>query len=272
MVSKALNTTVILLQRIEVDGINLPVACAGFDRLYVGLSGGISLITEEGVTQQVIFTEGMVCSIHIVNELFYTLSHSCVDSTWSVRVYDSTFIVREWKHIDIKEQSLNQLAIVEGNVFIPDRINKLIVRYSTSGKVIGRMFHSTLTDGPVRLCAMSHIPSLVLVNGSTVSRLDASMGCHCVWANDCMDESTAVCCGAGDRVYVVIGRWCTNPMVAVLDGQTGEWSSYIRSPDEWMVSSGRSFIVLTSLFYTKILNTLTPNNSLNIVHCSAHVL
>jgi len=94
---------------------------------YAGCYGSVDRIDENNkVTKSFISIKGScVMSISVHNDRIYTLS-----SGFTVRVHDlEGKSITSWTHTD-KSKWINQLAIINNQIAIPDRLNKTLVFYS----------------------------------------------------------------------------------------------------------------------------------------------
>jgi len=140
---------------------------------YAGCYGGVDRIDENNkVTKSFISIKGSdVKSISVHNDQIYTLSS---DST--VRVHDlKGKTITSWTHTDNKLKWVNQLAIINNQVSIPDRLNKTLVFYSLNGEVVNTLPCPLLTDTIVCLSAADNNSIIISQrNSSLVYKVDTS--------------------------------------------------------------------------------------------------
>ena len=200
--SQAPPTGMRLTRRVQQSGWCRSVShCDG--QVYVGVRGGVYLLTNDGPLSCVISVEGMVWSVSICDNLIYTLIQE--SKSWTVRVYGSDYQpIRSWRH-DEKCKAINQLAVRKDSVFVPDRDSKTIVKYSLAGEVQRCIPCPTLSSANTCLCVMPLRRDAMIVScNETVSFIGASTG-HYVWIIDSLERPAAVCCDGAERVYVAVG-------------------------------------------------------------------
>jgi len=112
-------------------------------------------------------------SISVHNDRIYTLS-----SYLTVRVHDlKGRSTTSWTHTDTKSKWVNQLAIINNQIAIPDRQNKTLVFYSLNGEVVNTLPCSLLTNTSVHLCAADNNSIIISqCDSSLVYKVDTSSG------------------------------------------------------------------------------------------------
>ena len=98
------------------------------DQLYVGVDGGVDLISKQSQLFRITSVEEKVYSIDFDNNnMMYTLSKQ--RQQWDIKVYDSTHKrIASWKHSEKgSTSSSNSLLVAQDSVFVPDRDSKVIV-------------------------------------------------------------------------------------------------------------------------------------------------
>ena len=187
---------------------------------YLGVRGGIDLVTSDGVSPRVISVEGYVSSVSVCDDLIYTLVHH---GSWSVRVYDSDYqLVGSWRH-EKSNIYFNQLAVCKDSVLVPHRGSQTIIQYSLTGEVERRIPFIMLKNlfDSIWLCVMSsHRDTLIISNGNSVCCIDVSTG-RCVWSTNSLVKPGAVCCDDAGRVYVAVRGQADAMWISVLNGDTG---------------------------------------------------
>jgi len=166
---------------------------------YAGCSGGVDRINENNkVTKSFISIKGStVVSFSVHNDRIYTLSS---DST--VRVHDlEGRSITSWTHTD-KLGSRNQLAIINNQIAILDRLNKTLVFYSLNGKVVNTFPCPLLTDASVRLSAADN-NSIIISQyySSLVYKVDISSG-DIIWQCKDVAAPRGVTCYRDEFVLV----------------------------------------------------------------------
>jgi len=166
---------------------------------YAGCGGGVDRIDENNkVTKSFISIEGSnVMSISVHNDRIYTL---CFDST--VRVHDlKGKSITSWTHTN-KSKWFNQLAIINNQIAIPDRLNRTLVLYSLTGKVVNTLPCPLLTDASVRLSAADNNSIIISQSDSSlVYKVDTSSG-DIIWQCKEVAKPCGVTCYTDEFVLV----------------------------------------------------------------------
>ena len=188
--------------------------------MYVGIRGGVDLVTKYAQSSRIKAVDGYVYSVSACDNLIYALVYVRIGS-WTVRVYNSDYqLNRSWKHNDRLTLS-NQLVVRKDSVLVPDRNSKNIIQYSLTGEVERHIPCRVLKSALTWLSVTSTLCNTVIVScGDTVSSIDVGTG-QCVWSTGSLERPTAVCCDDADRVYVAVGGKSNTINIAVLDGRTG---------------------------------------------------
>jgi len=170
---------------------------------YAGCSGGVDRIDENNkVTKSFISIKGSnVMSVSVHNDRIYTLSAGL-----PVRVHDlEGQTITSWTHTDNKKKWLNQLAVINNQIAIPDRLNKTLVFYSLNGEVVNILPCPLLTDTPVRLCAADNNSIIVSQRySSLVYKVDTSSG-DITWQCKDVAKPSGVTCYRDEFVVAVDG-------------------------------------------------------------------
>ena len=203
--------------------------------IYVGVEGGVDLVTRDGELSRVISSIHSVNSVCLYYDEIYTLTFTRMtfsttdlkNGRWSVGVYDSDYQLSEvWVHKD-QCDGFNQLAVREESVLVPHRDSKTIIEYSLDGEEERRIPCPMLKDTGTWMCGMSSSrgDAVIVSSGYTVSCIEVSAG-QCAWSTDSLEEPRAVCCDDAGRIYVAVGGYSDTLLIAVLSGKTGKTASF----------------------------------------------
>jgi len=183
---------------------------------YAGCDEGVDRIDENNkVTKLFISIKGSsVESISVHNDRIYTLS-----SDLTVRVHDlERKFINSWCH-KAKSRWINQLAIINSQIVIPNRQNNTLVFYSLNGEVVNTLPCSLLTNAYVRLSAADNNSVIISqYNSSLVYKVDTSSG-DIIWQCKNVAKPCGVTCYRDEFVLVA---YVTNPTtLCVLSLHTG---------------------------------------------------
>jgi len=171
---------------------------------YAGCNGGVDRIDENNkVTKSFISIKGRdVWCISVHSDRIYTLS-----SDLTVRVHDlEGRSIISWRHTDKSGvwlfQWMNQFAIINNQIAIPDRLNKTLVFYSLNGEVVNTLPCPLLTDTPVHLCAADNNSIIISqCDSSLVYKVDTSSG-DIIWQCNEVARPRGVTCYRDEFVLV----------------------------------------------------------------------
>jgi len=152
-----------------------------------------------------------VWSISAHNDRIYTLS-----SNSTARVHDlKGRFINSWTHAD-NTSYINQLAITNNQIAIPDRLNKTLVFYSLNGEVVNSLSCPLLTNTLVRMSAADNNSVIISqCDSSLVYKVDTSTG-DIIWQCKDVAEPCGVTCYRDDFVLVA-----DNTSLCVLSLHTG---------------------------------------------------
>jgi len=167
---------------------------------YAGCGKGVHRIDEiNKATKLFISIKGShVESISVHNDRIYTLS-----SDSAVRVHDlDGKTITSWTHAD-KTKWLNQLAIINNQIAIPDRLNKTLVFYSLNGEVVNTLSCPLLISDALAHLSAADNNSIILSqpNSSLVSKVDTSSG-DIIWQCKDLTAPCGVTCYRDEFVLV----------------------------------------------------------------------
>ena len=218
---RAKPTEMKLLKRIGVSNFCYCVASHN-NQLYVGVDGGVDLISKQSQLFRITSVEEKVYSIDFDNNnMMYTLSKQ--RQQWDIEVYDSMHKrIASWKHSEKGSTSYaNSLLVVQDSVFVPDRDSKVIVEYSLDGREKSRLQCPTLQNTDVAMCKTSLTDVVILKNGGTLSKMNIRTG-GSDWINSRITSSVGNCRDAADRVFIAYGGMNENMETNIYDGGTGK--------------------------------------------------
>ena len=188
--------------------------------VYVGIEGGVDLVTRDGESSHVISVDHDVYSVCLYAGEIYALVS--MNDGWEIRVYGSDYhMIRLWKHGD-RCGCDNQLVVKMDSVLLPAINSKTITQYSLTGELKQAIPCPMLKDANTWLCVTKKCFDTVTVSCSdTVSCIKVSTG-DCVWSINSLDKPTAVCCDEADTLYVAVGGYSEKLQIAVLDKAEGK--------------------------------------------------
>jgi len=167
---------------------------------YAGCKGRVDRIDENNkVTKSFISITGRdVWSISVRNNKIYTLSS---DSTVRVHDLEGKFIT-SWPH-KAKLSRINQLAIINNQISITDKLNRTLAIYSLNGKVVNTLPCPLLTDTPVCLSAADNNSIIISqCDSSLVYKVNTSSG-DIIWQCKEVAKPCGVTCSRDEFVLVV---------------------------------------------------------------------
>jgi len=168
---------------------------------YAGCDGGVDKIDENNkVTKSFISIKGKeVWTISVHNDRIYTLSS---DLTVKVHDLEGKFIT-SWTHTDNKSKYINQLAIINNQIAIPDKLNETLVFYSLNGEVVNTLPCPLITDTLyVRLSAADNNSVIISrYRSSLVYKVDTSSG-DSIWRCKEVTRPRGVTCYRDEFVLV----------------------------------------------------------------------
>lgn len=158
-------------------------------------------------------TNGRVISISVYCDRIYTFF---IDST--VNVYDlKGNIVTSWTHRH-KSNLLNQLAVIDSFVVIPDLKSKALVFYSLNGKVVCILFCPLLNNALTRICAANSNSFIVSHEHlSLVFKFSTSQG-KVIWKCKEVVQPVGMTCYQDDFVFVIDSNGYTLCIISLETG------------------------------------------------------
>jgi len=166
---------------------------------YAGCEARVDRIDENNkVTKSFISIKGSnVMSISVHNDRIYTLSFDL-----TVRVHDlKGKSITSWTYTN-KSKWMNQLAIINNQIAIPDRQNKTLVFYSLNGKVVNTLSCPLLTDTVVYLSAADNNSIIISqLHSPLVYKVDTTSG-DIIWQCEDVAEPYGVTCYRDEFVLV----------------------------------------------------------------------
>jgi len=183
---------------------------------YARCYGGVDRIDGNNkVTKLFISIKGSsVWSVTVHNDSIYTLSS---DSTVRGHDLEGTSIT-SWTHTE-NFQRQSQLALINGQVAIPDRLNRTLVVYSLNGEVVNTLACPLLTDTPVHLSTAEN--NLIIISqrySSLVYKVDTSSG-DIIWQCKDVPKPGGVTCYRDE--FVVVADNTKPTTLCVLSLHTG---------------------------------------------------
>jgi len=217
--TSTLPNSLFLLQSVDVSTLCWPV-CSYEGNTYVGLYGcRVARIDENyNVTQSFVRVSGNVCCLTAYKDQLYSLV-DVGSNNWKVEVYDfSGNQVTNWSHSDNSEYS-NALAIVDGQVVVPDKANKRLTIYSLTGEVIKQVPCSLLSSSDAAICAADrHCVVVSHYTSSQVFKLDLTTE-KVIWTCKDVTDPQGVTCYRNK--YILVTEPSSKTTIWILDVKTG---------------------------------------------------
>jgi len=219
MTTPTLPKSLKLLQSVDVSS-NCWSVCKYEGDTYVGLNGaGVDRIDKSfSVFKSFISLTNSVAGITVHKNKLYALQ--CISSTnWKVHVYDLTGKqVTSWSHHDSSEY-VNNLAIVDDQVVVPDRGNKRLTIYSLTGEVIKHVSCPLLSNSHTAICAADRHCVVVSDYGSSqVFKLDLTTE-KVIWTWKDVSRPQGVTCYRSK--YILVTNCSSKTTIWILDVETG---------------------------------------------------
>jgi len=210
-----------LLQSVDVSSSCYSV-CKYEGSTYVGLNNGVGIdrIDESfSVFKSFASVTNFVPGVAVHRNKLYALQYTS-STNWVVHVYDLTGKqVTSWSHHNSSEY-INNLAIVDGQVVVPDRGNKRLTIYSLTGEVIKHVscpLHSS--NYSTAICAADKHCVVVSEYGSSqVFKLDLTTE-KVIWT--CKDVSQPLGVTCYKSKYILVTNFSSKTTIWILDVETG---------------------------------------------------
>jgi len=208
-----------LLRSVDVSNHCYSVCrCKG--NTYVGIyGGGVARVDENyNVTQSFVAVSGTVFGLTAYKDQLYALVYAC-EEDWKVEVYDlSGNQVTSWTHWDDVD-CMNTLAIVDGQVVVPDRPSRRLTIYSLAGEVIKHVPCSLLLNSYAPICAADrHCVVVTDYNSSQIVKLDLTTE-KVIWT--CKDVPSLGSATCYRSKYILVTNYSSKTTIWILDVKTG---------------------------------------------------
>jgi len=211
-----------LLQSVDVSDNCLSVSKYE-DNTYVGLSGGAGIDRiDESFSVSKSFgtvTKNVNGIAAFANHLYALVYVGDRNPRWAVHVYDFTGKqVTSWFHYD-NCGSVNNLAIADDQVVVPDRGNKRLTIYCLTGEVIKHVSCRLLSDSRTAICAADRHCVVVSEFGSSqVFKLDLTTE-EVIWTCKDVSQPEGVTCYRSK--YILVTNYSSQTTIWILDVETG---------------------------------------------------
>jgi len=206
----------------SVDVFNNCLSACNYDgNTYVGLKNGAGIhrIDESfSVSKSFISITNNVNGVTVHKNKLYAVRY-ITNTNWEVHVYDLTGKqVTSWSHHD-DSSGVNNLAIVDEQVVVPDRHSKRLTIYSLTGEVIKHISCPLLNCSDTPICAADRHCVVVSDNGSSqVFKLDLTTE-KVIWTCKDISEPQGVTCYRSK--YILVTNRSNKTTIWILDVETG---------------------------------------------------
>jgi len=210
-----------LLQSVDVSDYCLSV-CKYEGNTYVGLDSGVGIdrIDESfSVSKLFIFLTNWVTGVTVHRNKLYALELCITSNNWEVHVYGLTGKqLTSWSHLD-SSGYVNNLAIVDDQVVVPDRGSKRFTIYSLTGEVIKHVPCPLLSDSGTAICAADrHCVVVSDSRSSQVFKFDSTTE-KGIWT--CKDVSEPLGVTRYRSKYILVTNRSSKTPIWILDVKTG---------------------------------------------------
>jgi len=208
-------TSLKLLKSVDVSS-SCNSVCSYEHCTYVGVqhnSDGIVRIDEDFNVTKSFISEIVVSGVVAYKDKFYALTRS-----HEVRVYTlDGNQVTSWHHKD-KRNSQNQLVIIDDQVVIPDRSNRMITIYSPVGEVIKDIPCNLLGQSSTISICLADSHCVVISDFSQVFKLDLTTE-KVIWTCEEVTKPQGVTCYRSK--YILVTNQSKKTTIWILDVKTG---------------------------------------------------
>ena len=185
-----------------MDEYRYSVAHGSDGPIYVGTGTGVRLITEDGGSFDVVSTNTHVYSVCVSGDIICTFGSKGIGSG-SVNFYNTQCqLIYSW------ELRAGAMAARGDSLVICD--GETVAEYNQDGLMKGQARYQELQGFLLSPSAMSQSDDVIVIDSQQrIHRLSVTTG-RCVWTNDSLPESTAVCCDEADKSFRGCGeleRW-----------------------------------------------------------------
>lgn len=203
-----------------IDSVLCTSVCSYQGKTYLGLYQRVDVIEGDNQSRKKFKTAtDWVHSVAVYKDRLYTLVYG---NPYIVTVHDLTGkLISSWTHSDITQFfCFNKLTIVNNQIVIPDRQNKMLVVYSLTGEVQKQIECNLLRASSVSLCAAKSYSVVVSdLESSKVFKVNLSSG-EVEWISERVTKPLGVTYYRQNKVLVTnTSTACTR--VWILDGETG---------------------------------------------------
>ena len=190
--------------------------------IYVGLENNTvtKIDSDYTVSNSFITCSGAVVSVFVYEGKIYTLVGNEHGGPFKICVYDmSGKLVTQWNHSKC-DQYNNMLAVVAGQIVIPDATSNTIVVCSLNGELLKSIScPNQINDSEIVCCSQDNYLFVSSFSSNKISKIDMTTG-ELMWSHTDVQQPLGITCYS-DQYLLVAGH--VNKTIRILDINTGKF-------------------------------------------------